>query len=887
MRWYRRLFRRQLEEKQLDAELRFHLEQQTADYIAAGMIPSEARRRARVEFGGLERVKEECRDVGTGRFIETVLQDLRYGLRQLRRNPGFTIVAILTLALGIGVNTGIFSLAEAVLFPPFVGAKPSRLAAIYTSGAHRSGYASSSYPEYLYYREHSQAFSGIAAFARIEVAWTHGNSTGLPWAELVSSNYFHVLGVKPLRGRFFLPSENHSAGPAHAAVVSYRFWRAHMGSTLGPVGRVLTLNGQLFTVVGVAPKGFKGVQLNWGEPPDFWVPMSAQATFLREPDLLNKPQARFCLMVGRLRPSVTMSGAASEIKLLADQIEHTYPDADGGRTAFVIPFSQGRIWPTWREKITNLLWLLEIFAGLVLAVACADVANLLLARGTLRQKEIGMRLALGAGRMRIVRQLLTESLIISLAGAGLGLLLARWMTKWIATFGQLFTIHLALQPATLDARVLTFAVALAILTVLLSGLLPAFQVSHLDLNAVMKHASSQTSPGRQHQRLRHSLTIFEISVAFVAIAGAAILLRTLYALDSTNLGFNSHDVLSVSTEVYTRQYKPDQGLRFYSGLLDRVRALPGVQSAALVFDSPLTTLRWSKPVEKLGSEGKNRKSWEAIEDNVVSQGYFGTLGIPLLRGRDFRPEGDQQAPAVVIVNQAMARTFWPGKDPIGRYLRIKGAKGDAEVIGVAADIKQHEVWQTSGPMFYQPFSQEFLPSYHLLVRTHGNPMHLLPAIRRQVAAIDPLVPVSGAKTLDQVVANSMAEPRMATSLVSLFGGLVLFLAITGIYSVIAYWVAQRTHEIGIRMALGAQKSDVLRIVVVQGLKMAIIGVAIGIGGALALTRFLSSLLYGVQPIDPLTFVTVSLILIAVALLACYIPAHRAAKIDPMVALRYE
>jgi putative ABC transport system permease protein len=819
--------------------------------------------------------------------MSTLFQDLRYGLRQLRRSPGFTAVAVLTLALGIGANTGIFSLAEAVLFPPFVGANPLRLAAIYTSGAHRSGYASTSYPDYLYYREHSQAFSGIAAFVRVEAAWTHGNSTELPWAELGSSNYFDVLGVKPFRGRFFLPSENHTAGPAPVAVVSYRFWRTHMASTSNPGGRALMLNGRLFTVVGVAPKGFEGVQLNWGNPPNFWVPMSAQATFLHEANLLEMPQARFCLMVGRLRSGATIASAASELRLLAEQLEHTYTSADEDRTAFVMPFSQGRIWPTWREKITNMLWLLEIFAGLVLVVACADVANLLLARGTLRQKEIGMRLALGAGRVRVVRQLLTESLLVSLAGAGLGLLLARWMTNWISTFRRLFTIQLALQPATLDGRVLTFAVALAVLTVLIAGLLPAFQASHFDLNTALKQAGSQTSSGRKHQRLRHSLTTAEIAVAFIALAGAGMLLRTLWALDSTNLGLNPHHVMSLNTEVYTRRYTTTDGVQFYSELLSRVRSLPGVTSAALAFDSPLTTMHSWKQVEKPDREGQNQEVWEAIEDDSVSPGYFGTLRIPLLRGRDFRPEDGKHEPPVVIVNRNMARTFWSNEDPTGRHLRLKGMKDEAEVIGVVADVKQHEAWQASEAMFYQPFSQEFLPSYHLLVRTHGNPMDMLPAVRQQVSDLGPQVPVYGAETMDQVVADSMAEPRMAASVVSLFGGLVLFLAITGIYSVVSYWVAQRTHEIGIRMALGAEKRDVLRMVVGQGIKLALIGVAIGIAGALALTRFLASLLYGVKPTDPPTFIAVSLVLIAVALVACYIPARRAAKVDPMVALRYE
>ena len=818
--------------------------------------------------------------------MRTLIQDLSYGIRMLAKNPGFTTVAVLTLALGIGANTVIFSLAEAVLFPPFSGAHPSRLAAIYTSGGHRSGYSSSSYPDYLYYREHTRAFSGVTAFVRVESAWTDGNTTELPWAEVVSSNYFDLLGIKPYRGRFFLPSENRAAGPVSVVIVSYRFWQEHMASTPKPAGHVLTLNGHLFTVVGVAPKGFEGVQLNWGQPPDFWLPMSAERTFLYA-DLLDKPQARWCLMVGRLRPGVTMAKAASEIRLLAVQLEHIYTDADAGRTALVIPFSQGRIYPTWRQKITNMLWLVEVFAGLVLLVACADVASLLLARGASRQKEIGVRLALGAGRGRIVHQLLTESLLISLAGAGLGLLLARWMAAWIITFRQLFTIHLALHPAALDGRVLAFAAVLAILTALASGLAPAFQVSRLDLNTSLKQAATQSSSGGRHQRLRHSLTVAEISIAFVAIAGAGMLLRTLWALDSTNLGLDPHNVLSVSTEVFTRRYKTDEGIRFYSELLGKVRALPGVRSAAIADDSPFTTIHSWSSVAKPGLEGQSPGEWKTVEGNIVSPGYFVTLRIALLHGRDFRPEDNQQAAPVAIVNQTMARAFWPGKNPIGNHLWIKGTNARAEVIGVVADVKQHEVWQASEPLFYQPFAQAFTQSYHLLVRTHGEPMALLPMVRQQVDALDPQIPVYGAETLDQVAADSMAEPRMAASLVSLFGALVLFLAVAGIYSVIAYWVTQRTHEIGVRMALGAQKSDVLKMVVGQGAKLTLIGVAIGIAGALGLTRLLANLLYGVKPANPLTFVAVSLLLTAVAFVASYIPARRATKVDPMVALRYE
>jgi putative ABC transport system permease protein len=885
MRWYQRFFRREVTEKHLDAELRFHLEHRIADLVAAGMAPEKARRQARLEFGGLDQVKEECRDVGVSHIIETFVQDLRYGLRQLRRNPGFAVLAVLALALGLGANTAIFSLAEAVLFPPFAGTSPARLAAIYTSGEHRSGYASSSYPDYLYYREHSRMFSAVAAFVRIEAAWTHSNTTDFPWAELVSSNYFHTLGVKPVRGRFFLPSESYTA-PAPVAVVSYQFWREHMASMPQLESQPLMLNGNLFTVVGVAPKGFEGVQINWGRSPDFWLPMSAESRFLNF-NLLNVPDARFCLMVGRLRRGVTLSQAANEIRFMAGQLERVYPQADKGRTAFVLPFNEGRIWPAWREKITGMVWILGFFAGLVLLVACADVANLFLARGSSRQKEIGVRLALGASRVRIMRHLLTESMLVSLAGAGLGLLLARWLGQWITQFRDFFTVRLSLHPALLDERVFAFTLILAILTAVGFGLAPAFQVSHVDLNTSLKESSLQASAGGRHQWVRHSLVVAAVSIAFVAAAGAAILLHTLWALDSTNLGLDPRRVLSVNVEVFTRRYKPDQAGRFYSELLRRLSAVPGVESSALAFNSPLTTMRNVYSVQQTGTGGQNPQAWQSVEGDAVSQDYFATLRIPLLSGRDFRPEDSQDTSPVVIVNRTMARTFWPHEDPIGRQLLIKGETAPAQVIGIVGDVKQHGAWGAAEPFLYRPFTQSAFLQYDVLARARGDPMALLAEVRQQVTALDPQVPVYGAQTLEQVASDSLAEPRMAASLVSLFGVLVLFLAVAGIYGVISYWVVQRTHEIGIRVALGAEKKDILTMVINQGLKLALIGVAIGVAGALVLTRFLSSLLYGVKPVDLLTFIAVALILVAVALIACYIPARRATKVDPMVALRYE
>jgi putative ABC transport system permease protein len=886
VRWYQRLFRRARTERQLEAELRLHLEQQIADYVATGMAPEEARRRARLAFGGLDQVKEECRDVGATRFVETLIQDLRYGVRQLRRNPGFTALAVLALGLGLGVNTGIFSLAEGVLYPPFAGHDPSRLAAVYTSGPDRSGYASSSFPDYVYYREHSRAFSAISAYVRIPFAWTHNGTTELRGGAVVSSNYFTVAGVQPVRGRFFLSSESYTAGETPVAVVSYRFWREQMKSDPHLARHVLMLDGNLFTVIGVAPEGFEGIQLDWGQPPDFWVPMNAAPMLLDDSSLLANRQARFCLMTGRLRPNVTIAEAGSEIRLLALQLEHAYAQADEGRTALVIPFEQGRIWPTWRQKIKTTLWGLGFFAGLVLLVACADVANLLLARGVSRQKELGVRLALGASRTRVMRQLFTEGLLVSLAGAGAGIVLAYAIGRWITGFRRLFTIQLVLHTAALDGRVLLFAFILAIATGVVFSLVPAFQSSHVDLNATLKQSGFQASTGG-HRWLRHSLVIAEIALAFVGIAGAATLLHTLGALNSRKLGLDPSHVLTVSTELATRHHTPDQSLRFYSGLLDRASSLPGVRSAALVSDLPLTTMQSFTSVQKPIHGGTQSGDWQIIEANTISSGYFQTFRTPLLRGRGFNAQDTPNAPPVVIINRTMARTFWPRENPVGKYLLIKGKTVEAEVIGVAADLKQHDLREAAEPLLYEPFSQSPGVFYHLLLRVRGNPMALLPAVRQQVDALDPQVPVYGAETMEQVAADSTAEPRLAAFLVSWFGALVLILAVAGIYGVISYWVTQRTHEIGIRMALGAQKPDVLKMVTGQAFKLALAGIVIGIASALGLTRFLSSLLYGVKPDILLTLASISLALIAISLLACYIPARRAAKVDPMVALRHE
>ena len=784
-----------------------------------------------------------------------------------------TAVAVLALAIGIGANAAVFGLAEQVLFPPFAGSQPSRLAAIYTSGAHQAGYSSSSYTDYRYYRRHSRDFSRIAAFVRVNAAWTHGRVTGLPAGALVSANYFQTLGVRPARGRWFGAKDR----GAPVAVVSWRFWRQRLDAA--PMGHALTLDGRLFTVLGVAPKGFAGVQLNWGAPPDFWLPMSAEPLILRA-NLLNVPDARFCLMVGRLRRGVTLAQAAGEMRLLASQARHLYPVADRGRTAVVLPFNQGRIWPSWRSKIQAMVWVLGIFAALVLLVACADAAHLMLARGAAREGEIGVRLALGASRGRIVRQLLTEGALIAAGGAAAGLLLAVWLGTWVSSFRTLFTVPLTLRPAALDWRVFGFAAALAAAAVAAFGLVPALRAARADVNASLRQATGGRSFGGRRRWLRHPLSVAVVAMAFLAVAGAAVLLRTLSRLEAAKPGFQPGHVLAVNVETYTVGLTAARRERFYRRLLHAVRPTPGVRAAGLAFDVPLTPITFWRPVRRGPTD-----RWRAFPANVVSPGYFQTLRIALLRGRDFAASDGPKAPPVVIVNRTLARALWPHGHASGRRLWVQGTAKPARVVGVVADIQQHNAWQAAKPMVYQPMAQASAHSCHLLVLTRGGPRALLPAIRRQVAELDPRVPVYGATTMRQIAAKAMAEPRMAASLVSLFGVMVLLLAAAGIYGVMAQWVERRMREVGVRMAVGATRGDVLRLVLRHGLVLAAAGIAVGLAATVAMNRALASLAFGVTTAGAGLLAAVAAMIAAIALASCYLPARRAAAADPGRLLR--
>jgi len=819
--------------------------------------------------------------------IETLLHDLRYGLRTLRKNAGFAAVAIMTLGLGIGANTAIFSLVESVLLQPIPAQDPTQLVALYTSGPHRAGYSSTSYPDYEYYRDHTNAFSGVMAYARIRVSWTHAGQADFPWIEIVSENYFTVLGVKPFMGRLFLSPADAGGGAGPAAVVSYEFWQRQLGSDAHALGKPLVLNGRDFVVVGVASKGFSGVNLDWGTKAGIWLPLSMQPQVLPSSiDLLQARQARWLLVMARLTPGVTPAEARADVTLAARELATSYPATDEDRTAILLPATQARIWPTWRKQIVNFLGLLMGAVGLVLLIACSNVANLLLSRAGVRRKEIAIRLALGASRVRVVQQLLTENALLAAGGAVAGAGLALLIMQGFPSFRLPFTINIAFHPQ-LDGRVLGFTLALSVLTVLLFGLVPAMECSNTSPNQALKEGGREASIGVHASRLRDVLVVSQVALTLICTMGAALLLRNLYRVETTDPGFNSHNVLVAAVECFTRHYSEAEQLRFYRRLLDEVRQLPGVSSAGLTSGLPLSVLREVKRVVPKGEEGGNLKEGFQVQASTVSPDFFETLRIPLLRGRAFSPNDNETSPRVVIVNRTLAEAFWPGQEPVGKQLMIAGEKSFREVIGVAADIKYHTLWESPQPYMYLPLFQTAAAEVYLVVRTSGELTSVMPAVRRAVSALDPQVPLYDVGTLDGHFRGSLSQPRMAAFLIGFFSLLAFGLAVVGIYGLVSYSVSQRTHEIGVRMALGAGRDDMLKMVVKRGLRLSLAGVAIGLMASFALTRLMSGWLYDVKPTDPATFFAVSLLLTVVALVACYVPARRASRVDPMVALRYE
>jgi putative ABC transport system permease protein len=890
MRWYQRLFRRARTERQLDAELRFHLEHQIADYIATGMTPEEARRRARLEFGGLEQVKEECRGVGAARFLETLIQDVRYGLRQLRRNPGFTAVAAITLALGIAAPTSIFTVVDTVLLRPLPYPDSGRIVNIFPHPC-----CADSTPMFTYWQENNPGFEDLTAYgdqAYAAINLNGGDRPELVEARQVSHNYFRLFGANPIVGRTFTAEEDRPGAPP-VAVLSYGLWQRRFGGDAAILGKTIQLGGAPYAVVGVLSPRFKPYPAT-----EIWIPLKA------DPNSTN--QAHTLMVAGRLPPGRTIAEANAWMAVLAKRYVQMHPQQVGNDLRLQVTPMQEQITTGLRPTLLILL----AAVGLVLLIACANVANLLLARGAGRQREIAIRSAVGGKRGRIVRQLVTESLLLAggagvlgvVAGsAGVRVLLALAPASAYSPAGYLPSIDQVPSFWALDPRMAGFAVVLAAATGVLFGLFPALRLSRVDLTVSLKDSGLQMGSGVEHGRSRNLLVAAEVAIAFVLLCGAMLLIRSFVDVSNQKLGIDPHNVLTMAVSLAgPGDANSQQVERLGQQSTTEIEAIPGVESAAMASALPLwggVDMIFDIPGRR---PAKGNQFTGDIEWRIVSPQYFEALRIPLLSGRLFH---EQEARRTVIIHQAMAREYWPKDNTVGRTiiigpgLGLKYREGPAEIVGVVGNVRSWTLEQPFEPTMYQMPSQvpdatmavvngQWPAAFIVRTRPGVAPMSVGQAVERVLLARDRLG-IDKARTMEQVVQDSTANRKFTLLLMGLFAVAALVLALIGLYGVISYSVAQRIHEIGVRIALGAQRGDVHRLVLGRGLALAITGVVIGTASTLAVTRLLSSLLYGVNPRDPLTIVVVSAVLMVTAMLACYVPARRAARVDPMVALRQE
>jgi putative ABC transport system permease protein len=806
----------------------------------------------------------------------TLWQDLRYGARMLWKNPGFTFVAVVTLALGIGANTAIFSLVSAVLVKPLNYQEPERLVMVWESdqlnGVGQDTPAAANYADW---KTQNQVFADMAA-----VEWRNFNLTGDGEPERllgfgVSANFFPLLGTSPALGRNFLPEED-KPGANKVVVISYGLWQNRFGGESGVLNRDILLNGEKYAVVGVMPQNFEFALTDV----KLWTPIALTSEQLANRDLHNLN------IVARLKPDVTVEQANADIKAITHRIAAAFPEQAAGLSALVVPLHE-----QLAGGVRRPLMMLLVAVGFVLLIACANIAGVLLARAAARQREIAVRAALGASRWRIVRQLLTESLLLGLLGGGLGVVIAMWT---LAFLQQLIPNGMReMASLTLDLPVLAFTVGISLVAGVIFGLAPAIQASKTNLNDALKSGSGRTGFGAAQRWLRNTFVVAEIALSLVLLVGAGLLIQTLAKLRGQYAELRPDSVLTMRTQLSGGNYREHaQRVAFFDAVLARVKTLPGVAAAGYTTAVPLTGMT-SNGLTLEGREAEPNVSWNAVH-RQISPGYFQAMGLALRQGRSFNERDGERAMPVAVVNETMARQFWPSEDPLGKRFKVgplEGANPWHTVVGVVADVRQMGVDVPVKAEMFVPYWQGapytlFVPR-DLVIRTTNAPASLTPAVRQAIREVDPNQPVANVRTMDEVLGRVTAQRSLGMQLLTAFAALGLLLAALGIYGVLSYFVVQHTPEIGVRMALGAQPADVLKLVIWKGMKLALAGVAAGILGALLLTRLMRSLLFGVSAIDPLTFAGVAALLTTVAFLACYIPARRATKVDPMVALRYE
>ena len=872
---------RNRKEREMDEEMRFHIEAHAADLVGRGVAQQEALRQARVEFGGIETVKEECRDALGVSFLETLAQDVRQGIRGMLRTPVFTAIALIVLALGIGANTAIFSVVDAVLLRPLAYRDSDRLVTILMNG---DGPVSAG--NYIDWRDQSRSFTAVSAAE----AWSP-NLTGIDSPEhipglKVTQDLFPMLGIGPMLGRLFVPGED-KEGADREVILSHKLWQRRFSSDPNVLGKAIVLDGNGYVIVGVMPQQFQFAPF-WATKAELWVPgafgpgVHAGGGSLR--------------LFARLKDGVSLTQARAEIASITARLEQQYPGTN--RNVVVTPLKEKVVGPIE----TPLLVLLAAVA-FVLLITCANVAHMLLARAATRQKEIAVRAALGARRGRLIRQFLTESLLLGGAGGVLGLLIAVLGTRALIAMSP--TNIPRVQTVSIDLHAALFLFAATILTSVGFGLVPAFQASSVNVNDTLKEGGRSGGEGVQRNHLRSLLVVSEFALALMLLIGAGLMIRTFAALAAVDPGFNPHNVISMIVSVAGSK-EADAGRRelFYRQLIERVRSLPGVQAAGAINHLPLAGDLWGWHFAIEGRPKPRPGEAPGAVYRMVTPGYFAAMRLPIVRGRDITDSDNATAPGVIIINQQAARQYWPGEDPLGKRVSFdddtKNPKTWLTIVGIAKDAKQDSWTDKATPEAYLAAFQnhDYLgdsgteASSHmdyitLVVRTAGDPAAVASAMKEAAWSFDHNLAISQVVTMDGVVSEANAQPRFEMLLLTIFAAVALVLAAVGIYGVISYSASRRTHEIGVRMSLGATRGDVLLLVVRQGMWLAVAGSVSGIAGALLLSRLMAKLLYGVQPTDPATFGAVAAGLGVVAMLACYIPARRAMHIDPMAALRYE
>ncbi len=865
-------------ERDFDEELQAHLEMHIEDGVRSGLAPAEARRQALIRLGGVDALKESCREQRGLPLFETLAQDVRYGLRQLRHSPAFTAVAVLTLALGIGANAAIFSVVNSVLLQRLPIRDAGRLVVIWVSNVqHGWSRVGPDGIDYLDWKEQSKSFDDTFLFEHGTGTITGAGEPEQVAGLRVTTNFCEFSDIKPMLGRCFRSEE--SEGTHNVLLLSHDYWQRRFASNAGVVGQAITLNAESYTVIGVLPQ-------QWFRlfPNDVVVPWSNER--------LRRADSNLGVF-GRLRRDVRLEQATAEMNMIAERIGRERPRRKGWGITMV-PLQDAMV-----EYIRPALRVLLGAVAFVLLIACANVANLLLARALARRKEIAVRVALGAGRARLIRQALVESALLALAGGAAGLLLAFWGLRALMSVlpARVPTPNAAaevlLPRIHLDWTVVLFTLLISLLTGAIFGLIPALKSTRSDTNESLKERGDDLLAGRQGRRTRSALVVAEAAIAFVLVIGAGLMIRSFLRLLESNPGFNPDHLLTLRiklpADAASSPYRePRRRAPVFQRFLTRVEELPGIRSAALTTIIPLsqddmdmgffvTTEQPPPPGERFSADFR-----------VVSPGYFATLGIPLFRGRAFTDHDNLDGARVVIIDEKLARRFFPNQDPIGKHVQIPNVMGvPREIVGIVGGVRDTGFDQQPRPTIYIPYLQSGEQTMSLLVRTNSKPEAVLPAVKNAIWSVDKDQPVFDIRTMDEIIGAVVSAPRLAFILLGIFAVVALVLAAIGLYGVVAYSVAQRSHEIGVRMALGASREDVLKLVVGRGFKLALAGVALGIAAALALTRFLASLLYGVKPTDGLTFVVVSLLLGGAALLASYIPARRAAKLDPLAALRCE